>query len=67
MGREKSPAPRASLGWDWTNDWPQSGSDLLLHNHFVTVVFEKFAFWGEKKRRKNKITNKSMFPKANVV
>ncbi len=51
MGKEKSPAPRASRGWDWTNEWPQSGSDLLLRKCFETVVLEKFARLGKKQRK----------------
>lgn len=45
----------------------QSGSDLLLHKHFETVVFETFFFVGEGKAKENKITNKTLVPKANVV
>lgn len=45
---------------------PQSGSDLPLHKRFETVVFEKFALQG-KNAKENKITNKRVVPKANVV
>lgn len=32
-----------SLTWVGFDPWrPQSGSDLLLHKHFETVVFEEF-------------------------
>lgn len=35
--------------WVGLDQWrPQSVSDLLLYKHFETVVFEKFALWGEK-------------------